>query len=338
MIVDVHGHFTTAPAAFDAYRARQLGALNKPAKGTLAISDAALAESLRPVIGQMDQRGIDVLFFSPRAAGMGHDIGDETVSRHWTEISNDLIARACALHPNRLVPVCQLPQSPGVAADRLIGELERCAALGFVGCLVNPDVSGGLQPFTPSLGDRFWYPLWERLVELEMPAMVHASATRNPALHMNGAHYIAQDHAAVVELSMSQVFDDFPSLAIIVPHGGGGIPFQFNRQRALHVLGGAVPFEEAVKRIYFDTAVYDREALELLVRKLGAANVLFGSEMFGTAKAVDPETGRPFDDILPLLTSIEWLSDEDREMILSGNARRLFPRARATLDATAAPA
>lgn len=205
MIVDVHGHFTTAPAALDAYRGRQLGSLNKPARGQLVISNDELAASLRPVIRQMDHRGIDVLFLSPRAAGMGHDLGDERVSRYWTEINNDLIARACGVHPGRLVPVCQLPQSPGIPVDRLHAELDRCASMGFVGCLLNPDVSGGLLPFTPSLGDRWWYPLWEKLAELEMPAMIHASATRNPALHLNGSHYIAQDHAAVVELCMSSV-------------------------------------------------------------------------------------------------------------------------------------
>ncbi|MEA2622785.1 MAG: 4-oxalmesaconate hydratase [Chloroflexota bacterium] len=331
MIVDVHGHFTTAPAAFEAYRARLLADPGAALHGQLGISEDELAASLEPVIRQMDDRGIDVLFFSPRAAGMGHDQGGEPVSRHWTEVSNDLIARACGLHPGRLIPVCQLPQSPGVAVDRLHAELERCAAMGFVGCLVNPDVSGGLAPLTPSLGDRWWYPLWEKLVELRMPAMVHASATRNPHMHLNGSHYIAQDHAAVVELCMSPVFDDVPGLTIVVPHGGGGIPFQFNRQRALHRLQDRRSFEEAVRLLYFDTAVYDADSLEMLIRKIGPANVLFGSEMFGTAKAVDPETGRTFDDILPLLRAVPGLSDDDRDLILEGNALRLYPRAAAFL-------
>lgn len=332
MIVDVHGHFTTAPTALDAYRGHQLRSLNKPSRGKLAISDDALLESLEPVVGQMAQRSIDAVLFSPRAAGMGHDAGDARVSRYWTETNNDLIERACRLHPNRLVPVCQLPQSPGLDPIGLLPELDRCASLGFVGCLVNPDVAGGLEPFTPSLGDRVWYPLWERLVELEMPAMIHASATRNPALHLNGSQYIAHDHAAVVELTMSSVLDDFPTLTLIIPHGGGGIPFQYNRQRALHLLQGHRPFEDALRRLYFDTSIYDADSMEMLIRKVGPANILFGSEMFGTAKAIDPETGRAFDDNLGLITTIPWLSDEDRAAIFSGNALRLFPRVRTWLD------
>lgn len=331
MIIDVHGHFTTAPSRLDAYRGRQLSMLNQPVRGSLAVSDEELAASLVPLLDQMTGRGIDVVMLSPRAAGMGHDIGDAQVSEHWTQINNDLIARACAMHPRRLVPVCQLPQSPGVAPAALRAEVDRCAEAGFAGCLLNPDVSGGLAPFTPSLRDRSWYPLWERLSELAMPVMVHASATRNPAMNLHGAHYIAQHHAAAVELCMSSVFDDFPELTVIVPHGGGAIPFQFNRQRALHVLQGRRPFEEAVRNLYFDTAVYDADALEMLLRKVGPDNVVFGSEMFGTAKSIDPDTGRAFDDNLPLLTAIPGLSQKDLDKVLSGNARKLFPRASAAL-------
>jgi 4-oxalmesaconate hydratase len=327
VIVDIHGHFTTAPPQLDAYRGRQLAALNRPTRSDMVISEAALDDALEPVIRQMDARGIDVVFLSPRAAGMGHDIGDFSISRFWTEVNNDLIARACARFPTRLVPVCSLPQSPGESSASVGAELDRCAAMGFVGCLVNPDISGGITPFTPSLGDRWWYPLWEKLADLRMPAMIHASATRNPGLHLNGSQYIAWDQAAVVELCMSSVFADVEGLTIIVPHGGGAIPFQFNRQRALHRLQALRPFEEAVRELYFDTSVYDADSMEMLIRKIGTPNVLFGSEMFGTAKAVDPETGRPFDDNRAFITSIPWLSDADRSAIFVGNARRLFPRA-----------
>lgn len=327
MIIDIHGHYTTAPAALNAYRGRQMALQNKPVKGALSITDEQLAASLAGHLEQMGSRGIDALFLSPRASAMGHDVGDEVISKHWTEINNDLIARVADLYPGRFVPVAQLPQSPGVPPERAVRELRRCVEeLGFVGCLINPDVSGGLQPFTPSLGDRWWYPLWEAMVELDVPGMIHASSTRNPALHLNGSHYIAQHYAAVVELCASTVFEDFPSLRLIVPHGGGGIPFHFNRNRALHVAESLPPFEEAVRNLYFDTAVYDADSLEMLVRKIGIDHLLFGSEMFGTAKTRDASTGRFFDDILGDIDSL-GLSAEDRTKLLSGNAIEVFPRA-----------
>lgn len=67
--------------------------------------------------------------------------------------------------------------------------------------------------------------------------------------------------------------------------------------------------------------------MEMLIRKIGPANVLFGSEMLGTAKAIDPDTGRAFDDILPIIDALE-LAPQDRSLILDGNALRLFPRVR----------
>jgi 4-oxalmesaconate hydratase len=146
-------------------------------------------------------------------------------------------------------------------------------------------------------------------------------------MHINGAHYIAWDIAAAVELCNSRVFDDFPKLKLIVPHGGGSIPFQFSRHRALHVLGNQRSFEEMVHHLYFDLAVYDQDAMEMIIRKIGPDRVLFASEMFGTAQAVDPKTGRGFDDTVPMVRNIDWLSAEDREKIFSGNAKRLFSRA-----------
>ena len=84
---------------------------------------------------------------------MGHDFGGELVSRYWTEINNDLLARVCKMFPDKLIPCCQLPQTPGVSPKNCREELERCVKeLGFVACNINPDVSGGVTPLTPSLG------------------------------------------------------------------------------------------------------------------------------------------------------------------------------------------
>jgi len=77
-----------------------------------------------------------------------------------------------------------------VRPDNCIPELERCVEeYGFIGCNLNPDPSGGYWT-DPPLTDKWWYPLYEKLVELDVPAMVHVSASCNPAFHFTGAHYI----------------------------------------------------------------------------------------------------------------------------------------------------
>ena len=187
-------------------------------------------------------------------------------------------------------------------------------------------VAGGREPLTPSMGSEWWYPLWEKLVKLDVPCTVHASASLNPAMHLTNAYYIAHHNSAAVEILKSRVFKDFPKLKIIIPHGGGAIPYQWNRQRGMHVKEGLEPFEEAARRVYWDMAIYDKESMELLIQRVGADRVLFATEMFGAVNAIDPKTGKNFEDLVPIFKSIDWLTDEERYKITEGNAKKVFSR------------
>ncbi len=328
MIIDIHGHYTAAPLELQAYRGRQITTLGRPAKGALKISDDAIRHSLEEgQIAKLRERGTDRILFSPQASAMGHHFGSELVSRYWTEVNNELVHRVCQLFPDTFIGVCQLPQSPGVSPKSCLEELERCVKeFGFVGCNLNPDPSGGAD-WTPSLGDEWWYPLYEKLVELDIPAMVHVSASVNPALHTTAAYYINGDTAATVQLLESRVFDDFPTLKLIVPHGGGAVPYQYARYQGIWAAQGKEPpFQEAIKRLYFDTALYSQEAMETLIRAVGVDNVLYASEMQGAVNAIDPKTGRWFDDNRPYLDAIKWLTEEDLRKIFEENARRVYPR------------
>jgi 4-oxalmesaconate hydratase len=177
------------------------------------------------------------------------------------------------------------------------------------------------------LGDEWWYPLWEAIAALDAVAMIHVSTSINPALHTTAVYYINGDTAAVFQLLESRVFQDFPTLKIVIPHGGGAVPYQLARYRGINAVQGREPFEEAIKKLYFDTAIYDRDSMEMLIRKMGADNVLFATETFGTAKDVDPQIGKLFDDTVDFVKEVDWLSDDDRHKIFEGNARKLFTRA-----------
>ncbi len=327
MIIDAHTHYTSAPLELLAYRARQIIEQGNPLRAKLQISDEALERSMQGQFTRMKETGIDRLLFSPQASAMGHHFGSPLVSRYWTEACNDMIARVAKRWPEKISPVCQLPQSPGVGPKEWVDELDRCVKeLGFVGCNVNPDPAGGKEPLTPSVASEWWYSLWEKLVELDIPCTIHASASLNPAMHLTNSYYIGQHNAAAVELLKSRVFKDFPKLKIIIPHGGGAIPYQWNRQRGMHVREGHEPFEEAARRVYWDMAMYDKESMELLIKRVGADRVLFATEMFGAVNAIDPKTGRNFEDIVPIFQSIEWLSEEDRKKITEENAKKVFSR------------
>jgi len=332
MIIDCHGHYTTAPKALEEFRKRQIEGLKdpalSPAKGSLAISDDQLRESIEGAQLKLQrERGTDLTIFSPRAGGMGHHIGDATTSQQWSEICNELIYRICTLYPDNFIGVCQLPQSSGVSPKNCIPELERCVKeCGFIGCNLNPDPSGGYWT-DPPLTDKWWYPIYEKMVELDVPAMVHVSASCNPNFHYTGAHYINADTTAFMQFIQSNLFQDFPTLKFVIPHGGGAVPYHWGRYRGIAQDMGRPPLKELLlNNVFFDTCVYHKPGIELLLKVIPADNILFASEMVGAVRGIDPETGQYYDDTKRYLDAIDFLSAADKEKIFQSNVAKVYPR------------
>ena len=331
MIIDCHGHYTTAPKALQDYRDAQIAALKDPAQrpfdGNISITDDQIRESLEGAQLKLQrERGTDVTIFSPRASAMAHHIGTATTSADWSRHCNDLIHRVCTLYPSNFVGVCQLPQSPGVPPQNVIAELERCVnEFGFIGCNLNPDPSGGHWT-APPLIDKYWYPVYEKMVELDVPAMVHVSSSCNPVFHATGAHYINADTTAFMQFIQGDLFKDFPTLRFIIPHGGGAVPFHWGRYRGLAQDMKRPTLEEHVlKNVYFDTCVYHLPGIELLLKVVPVDNILFGSEMVGAVRGIDPRTGQYYDDTKKYLDALP-LSEGDRYKLFEGNARKVYPR------------
>ena len=331
MIIDCHGHYTTAPKPLRDYRARQTKALldaTLDPKEAPKISDDQIRESLENAqIKTQRERGTDLTIFSPIAGAMGHHIGNAITSANWSRIANELIHRVCTLYPKNFVGVCQLPQSPGVAPATCISELERCVKeYGFIGCNLNPDPSGGYWT-DPPLTDKWWYPLFEKLVELDVPAMIHVSGSCNPNFHGTGAHYINGDTTAFMQVLTSDLFKDFPTLKFIIPHGGGAVPYHWGRYRGLAQDMGKPPLKELLlNNVFFDTCVYHLPGIELLLKVIPADNILFGSEIYGAVKGVDPETGYNYDHTKRYIDALDWVSAADKEKIYHSNVLKVYPR------------
>jgi 4-oxalmesaconate hydratase len=330
LIIDCHGHYTTAPDAHQKFRDQQLAKLKDPLAPTptaARISDDEIRETIeKNQLKLQKQRGADITIFSPRASAMAHHVGDESVSHQWTRACNDLIKRVVDLYPENFVGVCQLPQSPGVPISHSVQELERCVKeLGFIGCNLNPDPSGGHWT-APPLTDKHWYPFYEKMVELDVPAMIHVSASCNPNFHATGAHYINADTTAFMQFIEGSLFKDFPTLRFIIPHGGGAVPYHWGRYRGLADMLKRPPLAQHVmKNVFFDTCVYHQPGIDLLVKVIDIDNILFGSEMVGAVRGIDPETGNYYDDTKRYIDALS-ISDADKRRIFEGNARRVFPR------------
>jgi len=338
MIIDCHGHYTTAPQSLWDYRDKQVSVFDDPkAMAELMqprISDDQIREGIEGAqLKFQRERGTDVAIFSPRASTMGPHLGNEQTSIVWARLCNDLIARVCSLYPENFVGVCQLPQTPDTPPKNSAAELERCVKeLGFIGCNLNPDPSGGYFKSLP-LTDKSWYPLYEKMVELDVPAMVHVSGSCNPAFHATGAYYIAADTTAFMQLITGDLFKDFPTLKLIIPHGGGAVPFHWGRYRGMaQDMKKPLLTEHLMKNVFFDTCVYHQPGIDLLLKVIPIENILFGSEMVGAVRGIDRETGNYYDDTKRYIDAAD-ISPLDRARIYEGNARRVYPRLAARLDA-----
>lgn len=331
MIIDVHGHMS-APAEFYAWKAGLLSHRGAHGGKPPVISDDDLRGSYlapHPSFGNISHlehlqgAGIDTQLISPRPYQMMHSERPAKIVQWFTEETNNLIHRAAGLFPGQLRGVAGLPQSPDLDPKDWIPELRRTVTeLGFVGAMLNTDPHEGTQT-PPALGEKYWYPVYEALCELDIPVLLHAAGCKPPAREPYSLHFIQEETIAVWSLVNSTVLTDFPDLKVIVSHGGGAIPYQVGRFLPSVVRTG-VPYLEKLRKLWFDSCLYTKEGLELLVKVVGVDRVLFGSEKPGTGSQIDPETGRWFDDIHLLINDIDWLTQGDREALYNKNASDLF--------------
>lgn len=232
---------------------------------------------------------------------------------------NDAIAYQLAEHGDRLMGVAGLPQVAGAPITDVFEELDRSINdLGFVGVLLNPDPSEGAGT-SPVLGDEYWYPLYEKLQAMDVPVLLHSAGCYGRESYSE--HFISESSLAILSIIRHRVFEKFPGLKIVIPHGGGSVPYQIGRWIAfdkIHPQPGGEPFEQALRRFWFDTCLYTQPSLRLLFDTVGADRVLFGTER--------PGSGDPLDDLRPVIAGIPSLSQDDLAAIFEHNARTVYTR------------
>jgi 4-oxalmesaconate hydratase len=330
MIIDAHGHLT-APDSLYVYKAGLLSHRGAHGRGSAEATDEDILGALRkPVFGgsshldQLEEVGIELQLLSPRPYQMMHSEKPPKLVQWYIEECNNIIARQTKLFPKVFRGVCGLPQTPGVSPANCIPELERSVKeLGFVGCLLNPDPGEASGHESPPLGDRFWYPLYEKLVELDVPAHIHSAGCRSER-QTYSLHFILEESIAVVSLLNSTVFSDFPSLKILVSHGGGAIPYQFARFEAGTLRRGTERFSDRLRKLWFDTVLYSEDALALLIKTVGADRCLFATETRHRNGERSEDFGSWFDDTRHIIEGFERLSAAEKKQIFEDNARKVF--------------
>jgi 4-oxalmesaconate hydratase len=330
MIIDTHAHITGPTEMYEYFRG--LSGTSGPSRvQRFQVSDERLEQSLQGHLAEVGEVGTDLQLVSPRPWAIPTGDRRESLVVEVTQQVNDMVARSVKLHPDRFVGLGGLPQRPGVSPRSCVEELERCVKeLGFIGFKINPDPGeGGAE--APDLADEFWYPLYEKMVELDVPGLIHAGPyrfSREPEL----GYFVTEEAvAAWAYIRSPRLFKDFPNLKIIIGHGGGYIPYQIGRAKGFRLAEMQrdpmrESIEESMRHLYYDTVLYNQESVELLIRIVGVDHCLFGSDKPANGSAIDPATGRALNDIKPYIEAIPWLTAADREAIFEGNARKLYSR------------
>ena len=330
MVIDIHNHIV-AGGELNAYQAGLLASRGFHAQGHNVVTEESIKKARWRGVTHSEalkQVGTDWAFISPRPYTMMHSEKPEKIVHWYCEAVNDAIALQVKVESNMFRGIGGLPQCGGVSPKNTFAEIDRMVSLGFIGIMINPDPGEG-DGQTPGMGDEYWYPLYEKMVALDLPAIIHPASCRNTRESFHN-HFITEESIAVLSVINSRVFEDFPKLKLIVCHGGGSVPYQVGRWRSqLRGPNDTETFDQRLKQFYFDAALYNVESLELLFKIVGPDRCLFGTERPGAGSKKDPRSGQWYDDIKPKIESISWLSAEDKEKIFHKNAEKVFTRFKA---------
>jgi aminocarboxymuconate-semialdehyde decarboxylase len=263
----------------------------------------------------MDAQGVDIQLISIN--GFWWYAADRDLARRIVLAQNEGLAKWMKTHPQRFVPMASVAlQFPDLAAEQLEDATKRLGLRGVTigGHVNNEDLS--LPKYDP---------FWTKAAELGAVVFMHPNGSENiikpRALAGRGelGNIIGNPLETTYFLSrliFDGTLDKFPGLRICGAHAGGYLPSYLGRT---DVRGGANCANKRRPRDYFkdqllvDTMVFSEEGLRHLVAEVGVSQVVYGTDVpYNWPVTVDLVLNAPF------------LTDADKEAILSGNLRRLL--------------
>lgn len=279
----------------------------------------ALVEPLAARLAAMDRTGVDRQVIGSWADIFGPHLEGATAAR-WHGYLNEHLARLCAKAPDRFAMLASVPLPDAAASVR---ELERAVReLGAVGAMIPANVA------EVNLGDLELDVFWQAAVDMDVGVFIHpVQAVPLP----RSAHYALTQVAqytndttmTVGSLIMSGVLDRFPTLRLLLSHGGGGWPYLTGRFDCMHARmdraqqrdRAAHPPSHYLKSFYYDTIVHDPAILAWLAGRVTPARVVLGSDYSFPPADRDPVA----------TVRAAALAPEAERAILDENALRLFP-------------
>lgn len=287
----------------------------------LGITDEGWAQSHGRHLQVMEERGIDAQLLGPRPVFMNGMMQPHILDA-WIRFVNNLIAKQVSLAPDKFVGAAQLPQNAHAEdLSHCIPELDRCVhELGFKAVYLSPDPSGDRR--SPGMNTRYWDPVYERCQRYGIPIIVHGTNCCDPRIsiipHNYQIGFVWEQYLATQLLSHGDVFERFPDLKVLVCHCGGALDRFIKTDPHLSQ-------KDRSKNLFFDTNALDLHFLEAAIKQRTPARMCFGTEAPGSGHAIRPETGRPGDDLVPVIGGFDFLSEEEKITIFNKNPGHVCP-------------
>jgi aminocarboxymuconate-semialdehyde decarboxylase len=267
-------------------------------------------------IRAMDKAGVDVAIVTLTSPNVYW--GSARTSLQASKTMNDDMAAQQKRYPDRIRFMCSLPWQHAKLA---VAELRRaCDELGAVGVMVLANIDGA------SLTHKAFSPVWKEIDKRGLPVLVHPSAPPGTAeldvMRYNliaSVGFMFDTSLAVARMIFDGFFDCYPNLKIIAAHGGGTLPYIAGR---LDICFANMPAcrerisekpSSYLRRVYYDSVVFQKESLELALKVGGTQNVLYGSDY--------PHN---IGDMKGCLARVDALPPAQRDAVRGGNALRIF--------------
>src|SRR5262245_1685149 len=308
--VDMHAHVAVPADLVEIVRGTPLeNTVRAQLNGNLVLGDAR--------IKAMDEQGIDVEVLTVNAYWYA---ADRELAARLIPAQNEAIARACASHRDRFVPMATVAlQHPDLAAEQLQYAVEKLGMRGAgIGCTVDGD----------ELANPKFDPSWAKAESLGALIFMHPAGVPELRARLQGNGMLTnvignplETTIALSHLIFEGTLDRFPRLRLCGAHAGGFLPSYIGRFDH-----GCVTFpancnntnrkkpSEYLKQLYFDSMVFTGEGLRHLVADCGASQIFMGTDY------PFPWTTTSVDHIL----KAPGISEADRIAMLGGNATKLL--------------
>jgi aminocarboxymuconate-semialdehyde decarboxylase len=319
-VIDFHAHFLqrevmAACAPHSVLTGFGAHPFTPPPPGSVRAKQTSLMFDPIGVLADMDTRGVDIHVISASTVVQPTSWAAPATQAEFARKTNDEAARWVALEPTRFIGSFTLPLGD---IELSLEEIERATTHLRMGVVNLPaEVDGSY------LGARRYDPIWEVLADKGVVAFFHPDGIRDPWFQQyslwNSVGQPIEEAKLLSSLILEGTLDRFPSVPIVISHGGGYLPHYFGRlDRNVTNMPDSVRNisarpSEYLSRIFYDTCVYDVSILDALISRFGAGRLLMGS---------DYPVGE--EDPVKFASDARHLSQADHDSITGGTAAGLL--------------